>query len=167
MWIRLLAATGAVGVVMLVQVGSVGGNGAADARPAARADSGCTKAQVRDRVQAFVAALREPKPARLRAAWGDRFKWFSATRAKGEKRKWHFVAYKPGKALRWVKRRGGLPVRISKIGGGAKRPKTRGHEGFQYEGRWGRKSVIGKGDMLCGSPEIRVWSMAINSRPLY
>lgn len=166
MWIRSLLVTSAVGVAMLVS-GCGGSNGTADASPAQAAVSGCTKAEVRDRVQAFVAALRKPKPAQLRAAWGDRFKWFSATRAKGRKKKWHFVAYKRGKALRWVKVRGGLPLRINKIGGGAKNPKTRGHEGFRYEGRWGRKAVIGKGDMLCGSPEIRVWSMAINSRPLY
>lgn len=142
---------------------------AAGASPSPSATTGCTESEVIDRVQAFAEALQEPSSPDLRRAWGDRMEWFSVTKTRGprgEERVWHFVARKRGKARRWVRKRGGLPLDITEVRGGSGKPKHHGHEGFQYEGRWRSKWIVGKGDMLCGSPQIRVWSMAIRDRPL-
>lgn len=131
--------------------------------------TGCSKDEVEARVLAFAAALREPNVPILREAWGPRMKWFSVTKTRGpngNKKDWHFVAYRRRKAVRWVRARGGLPIELSTVkreGGGAEDAR---HTGFQYEGRWGDRYVVGKGDMLCDSTEIRVWSMAIRSQPL-
>lgn len=94
--------------------------------------------------------------------------WFSITKTKdaeGEtrgERVWHFVAYRRSKGLRWVKRRDGLPIEITEINGGSRKDGKRGHAVFNYKGVWNDTDLIrGKGDMLCSSPQIRVWSMAI------
>lgn len=164
-WPSVLAVATALVVALLV-MGNGDDDDSADASPSAVATTGCTKGEVIDRVQAFVQDLREPSTPDLRRTWGNRMEWFSVTKTRGpngDKRDWHFVAYKRFKALRWVEDRGGLPLTISAVN---LTDKQRGHVGFAYEGRWASKWVVGKADMLCGSPQIRVWSMAIRDQPL-
>lgn len=152
---------------MLLFASSCGGDGVSTptAHPQpSEAGAGCSKADVRERVRAFVEALRVPLPSQLREVWGDRMKWFSVTKTRDDRRVWHFVAYQRRKAMRWVEEQGGLPIELRSVGGGIDRPQEQGHIGFRYTGRWHDKWVIGKGDMLCGSSQIRVWSMAIRDR---
>jgi hypothetical protein len=162
----VLTVATAVAVAVLVVGDDGGSDGSADASPSRAAATGCTKSNVVDRVQAFAEDLREPSTSGLRRTWGDRMEWFSVTKTRGlngDKKVWHFVAYKRVKALRWVEDREGLPLTISAVD---VIDKERKHRGFSYEGRWASKWVVGKGDMLCGSPQIRVWSMAIRDQPL-
>jgi hypothetical protein len=165
-WPSVLAVATALAVAVLVVAGDGGNDGSANASPSRAASTGCTKGEVVDRVQAFAEDLREASTPGLRRAWGDRMEWFSVTKTRGpngDKKVWHFVAYKRVKALRWVEDREGLPLRISSVN---VTDKERGHVGFAYEGRWASEWVVGKADMLCGSPQIRVWSMAIRDQPL-
>jgi hypothetical protein len=80
---------------------------------------------------------------------------------------WHFVAYRPEKALRYVQQRRGLNLWIDELDV-APRAGFRGAD-IAYEGRWmgtrrlrgtdGRMS--GKGFVDCRRETIRVWSMVI------
>ena len=67
--------------------------------------------------------------------------------------------------MHWVKQQSGLPIQITEVKGGNSGPKNEGHSGFSYEGRWRGRHFQGKGDMLCRTPEIRVWSAAIAKPP--
>ena len=140
--------------------GGESGEAQAEAGAGAPVVTGCTSSQVEERAQQFARAIREADLDALDVFWGDRFKWFSVTigRSKG---KWdHFVAYSPRKALRYIREQDGLPIRLTEFD---VTEKYRGSRGVGYEGGWGStKILLGKGDLICGSPEVRVWSMGVN-----
>jgi len=163
--LRWARALGTAVVALLLWSGCGSGDGRTTAS-AAPPPAGCSKSEVEARVQAFAAALREPDLAQLRAIWAEpRFKWFSVFRRESGRTKWKFAAFKKAKALRWVEQQGGVPIRITEVRGGTSAPKAQGHSGFSYEGRWHGHRFQGKGDMLCQTPEIRVWSAAIAKPP--
>lgn len=142
----------------------LGCGGEQESQAAATADeprAGCGKRTTVARVEDFADALRTADLAALKVYWGDRFKWFSVTigsRSSGTRD--HFVAYKPKNALRYIREQNGLPMRLTDVKPTDKSSRSRG---AAVEGRWGaRRKIFGKTDLICSSPQVRVWSMGVN-----
>jgi len=151
----------------LVIASGDGGSSGAEARQAVvvtrddpDAPSGCRPRAVGERLVDFAEALRTADTEALRQFWGSRFKWFSVT---GPGRERHFVAYRRGTALRYIRRKDGLPITLSEAD-----VDFEGYAGanMAYGGAWGARELPqdGKGFLLCNKPTIRVWSMAIARR---
>jgi hypothetical protein len=133
--------------------------------------SACRPASVARRLMRFSRALRKADATALREFWGPAFKWFSVgARSPTGSAQWHFTAYHPQKALRYVKDRHGLALRVEELDV-APRPGFRGAD-IAYAGRWmgtGRSGgtdrwMSGKGFVDCRRPTIRVWSMVVWER---
>lgn len=149
-----------LGAIALFVARDGGTDTQASAGTAAEPRAGCTERQATERVQDFSEALRTADLDALKIYWGDRFKWFSVGTVHSDHTKENFLARSPREALRYISEQDGLPMRLTKIDVNAK---YKGSRGMGYEGRWGsRRIIIGKADLICSSPEIRVWSMAVN-----
>jgi hypothetical protein len=131
----------------------------------------CRPASVAQRLIRFSRALSKADEAALRRFWGAGFKWFSVGgRSPTGSARWHFVAYRPEKAVRYVEERRGLSLRVEELEV-APRAGFRGAD-IVYAGRWmgtGRsgpkdRSMSGKGFVDCLSDTIRVWSMVLWER---
>jgi hypothetical protein len=98
----------------------------------------------------------------LEEIWGNRFKWFTV----GKQRRSGNVrplidARTTSEAIDAVRRMDGIPIRILEV---QLNGKYRGAADFQYEGSWGSsRKQIGKGNLLCDSAQIRVWSMVVQA----
>jgi hypothetical protein len=135
----------------------------AAATPSAGVTTGCSAGDVEWRVRTFSRSLRDANLGYLDKVWGDRFKWFTVgVERRNGKVDQLIDARTPQAALDAVKRADGLPVRMQVVQFNGR---YRGAADFQYDGRWGARKQSGKGNMLCGSPEIRVWSMVVRTRP--
>lgn len=78
--------------------------------------SRCDREGVELRMEQFADALANADVRTLRRLWGEGFKWFSVTIArKGGDRRQHFVAYSPARAMRYVQRKSGLPLRFDEV----------------------------------------------------
>jgi hypothetical protein len=123
--------------------------------------TGCSERRSVARVHDFAEALRTADLDALKVYWGSRFKWFSVTIVRRDGAKNNFAAFSPEKALRYAREKDGLPLRLKAVQTG---DRYQGSRGVGYQGRWGSGNVVGKGDLLCSSPQIRVWSMAVHAR---
>lgn len=125
--------------------------------------TGCSTSQVETRVRSFARSLRQADLDALDVVWGDRFKWFTV----GVQRRSGEVDYlvdarTPDEALDAIEEVNGIPVRMRDVQFNGT---YRGAADFQYSGRWGSsRKQEGKGNMLCESPQIRVWSMAVRAQ---
>jgi hypothetical protein len=131
----------------------------------------CRPANVARRLIRFSRGLRTGRETALRRFWGAGFEWFSVGgRSSTGSAKWHFVAYRSRKALRYVQDQRGLNLRVDELEV-ALRPGSRGAD-VVYAGRWmgtGRSGrtdrlMSGKGFVDCRRPTIRVWSMVVWER---
>ena len=95
----------------------------------------CRPANVARRLIRFSRGLRNARETALRRFWGAGFEWFSVGgRSSIGNAKWHFVAYRSRKALRYVQDQHGLNLRVDELEV-ALRPGSRGAD-VVYAGRW-------------------------------
>ncbi len=131
----------------------------------------CRPANIARRLIRFSRGLRNARETALRRFWGAGFEWFSVGgRSSTGSAKWHFVAYRSRKALRYVQDQRGLNLRVDELEV-ALRPGSRGAD-VVYAGKWmgtGRSRrtdrwMSGKGFVDCRRPTISVWSMVVWER---
>lgn len=128
-------------------------------------------APIARRLVRFTRALGSADRATLRRFWGAGFKWFSlGGRSPTGNAPWHSSFYRPEKALRYVRDRRGLGLRVEELWV-SPRAGFRGAD-IVYAGRWmgtGRsgpkdRSMSGKGFVDCCRSTIEVWSMVVWQR---
>lgn len=124
-----------------------------------RGPDSCRPRAIGERLVDFSKALRGADMPTLRGVWNHPFEWFFINLRKGP----DIYAREPREALAEVRRRGGLPLRLSEVDVDFDRSWGYPAVDISYGGSWGpkRRKVHGKGFMLCKRPTIRVWGMAV------
>lgn len=162
-----------------LSVGCAGGQSSTDTSPSSKTkvdiaqppiSSGCstTLASLGRWVRRFERSVAGPDPAALSRLMQGRFKWLSITGwpAGGDS---NFAGRSPRKAIAYIKKKRGLPIRIERVA--VSRNMHRPRVGFYY---WGsvqtasrnRAWFIGKAALNCDGT-LRVWSMAVRDREIH
>ncbi len=133
----------------------------------------CRPRQVASRLVRFGRALESADEEELEQLWGPGFKWFSIGREdpSGKMKDGdHFLGRTQEEALGYV-RDHTVPMAFESIQLARGRPGSENGVDVVYQGSWEPESgpdagFIGKGYLLCGSPTIKVWSMAVKPEPI-
>ena len=127
-----------------------------------RGPDSCRPAAIGERLVEFSTALRRADLSTLREVWNGPFAWFYV----GLPKRRDIYAREPKKALAAVRRRDGLPLRLSEVEIDFDRSWGYPAVNMVYGGSWGpkRRHLEGKGFMLCERPAIRVWSTAVGRK---
>jgi hypothetical protein len=155
------------GCASVISVSAVGGQSARAqqvvvTRNGGRGPSSCRPDAIGERLVQFTRALRTKDLDALRDVWNRPFEWFYVGLPRGRA----IDARSPREALAQMRRRDGLPLRLSEVDVDFDRSWGYPAVDMEYGGWWGPKQrpVHGKGFMLCNRPAIRVWGAAVGRK---